>query len=187
MGNGRTPRAAAAFTVSDVVDDNEATSPHVKLLADIREVFNARGSSFIKSQTLCAYLRSMEESPWETWELTPSRLGHRLEEYGLETGHNLDRTERGYRLVDFLNAFAHYLPPLPERRPNPSNPARTSLTCANSRTPCPSKTRPPRQRCPRITAVQTRYRRFRTAWDGFPAGRANARSVVVRPHRVSTG
>ncbi|NQE88636.1 DUF3631 domain-containing protein [Nocardia terpenica] len=114
-----TARTAAAEMVSAAEDDNDTTSPNMKLLADIRDVFAVTGLSFIKSQALCDQLRAVEESPWEDWELNPSKLGHRLKAYEIKTGHNPDKTERGYRRVDFLDAFDRYLPPRPQKPSEP--------------------------------------------------------------------
>ncbi|NQE89905.1 DUF3631 domain-containing protein [Nocardia terpenica] len=115
----RTARAAAAAMVSAAEDDNDTTSANVKLLADIRDIFAVTGLSFIKSQALCDRLHAIEESPWADWELNPSKLGHRLKEYEIKTRHNPDKTERGYRRVDFLDAFDRYLPALPHKASEP--------------------------------------------------------------------
>ncbi|WP_433577537.1 DUF3631 domain-containing protein [Nocardia brasiliensis] len=112
-----TARAAAVFMVADAEDDNDTTSPNLRLLADIREVFTRTGLSFIKSQALCDYLHAMDESPWGEWALNPSKLGHRLKEYGVRTSHSSDKSERGYRSSDFRDAFDRYLPPVKASQP----------------------------------------------------------------------
>ncbi|WP_281920497.1 DUF3631 domain-containing protein [Nocardia cyriacigeorgica] len=102
-------RRAAKVMVDEAGADDEASSSNVQLLADIRDVFASMHVSFLKSAVLCDQLHQIEESPWKQFELTPSKLGHRLREYGIKTGHNTARTERGYRLEDFHDAFERYL------------------------------------------------------------------------------
>ncbi|MFD4368981.1 DUF3631 domain-containing protein [Rhodococcus sp. NPDC058521] len=113
MAGGRWPalaRQAAAALVAEAEEDEEASSLNVRLLADIRDVFASLHASFLKSDALCNQLQQVEESPWKQFELNPSRLGHRLREYGIKTGHNSAKTERGYRLIDFQDAFERYVP-----------------------------------------------------------------------------
>lgn len=129
MAGGRWPalaREAAAFMVSAAESDAEDSSLNIKLLADIKTIFDEDGLRFIKSDELCRRLREAEESPWGQFELSPSKLGHRLKEYGIKTDFE-DRTKkaRGYRLVDFVDTFERYLAaPAGEAvrsRPHPSD------------------------------------------------------------------
>lgn len=60
-------------------------------------------------------LRRIADAPWRDLELNPHKLGHRLGDYGIRTGHNAARTERGYRLQDFRDAFERYLGTDPSR------------------------------------------------------------------------
>lgn len=94
--------------VNSAAEDDTARSPALQLLADIRTVFDAK---FMESDALCAKLRALSESPWEQIELNPSRLGARLREYSIKTGHTEDKSGRGCHLADFADAFARYLPP----------------------------------------------------------------------------
>ncbi len=115
-------REACAYLVSEFVEDEQSKSVGVMLLADIREVFEVTATKFIKSATLCKELKQLGEAQWEDLDLDPSKLGRRLAEYGITTGHNESRSERGYRREHFLDAFERYLPadPLSEsvqRRP----------------------------------------------------------------------
>lgn len=113
MAGGNWPtlaRAAAVAMVSAAEEAEESSSLNVRLLADIRSVFDAEGVAFLKSAMLCERLCELDESPWKGFELSPSKLGHKLREYGIKTGHNAAKTERGYRLADFLDAFERYLP-----------------------------------------------------------------------------
>jgi hypothetical protein len=103
----RIARDAAVALTRAAAEEDTALSPNLRLLADIRTVFDA---SFMKSQDLCAKLRALPESPWEHMDLNPTKLGRRLQEYSIRTRHTADKTERGYHLSDFVDAFRRYLP-----------------------------------------------------------------------------
>ena len=123
MAGGHWPqsaRTAAKAMVLAATEGDVTESLDTRLLADIRHVFADAGSAFLKSADLCEKLSSLEESPWRDLELNPPKLGQRLRKYTITTGHNTAKTERGYRLPDFLDAFARYLPAL-----KPSEPVQT--------------------------------------------------------------
>ncbi|MCV7060279.1 DUF3631 domain-containing protein [Mycolicibacterium vaccae] len=101
-------REAAVAIVTSATEDDTARSPELQLLADIRTVFEGE---FMKSLDLCGKLCAISESPWGQYELSPSKLGWRLREYSVTTGHSEDKSERGYHRKDFADAFARYLPP----------------------------------------------------------------------------
>jgi hypothetical protein len=100
-------RDAARALVNSAAEDDTARSPDLQLLADIRTVFEGE---FMKSGDLCDKLCAMSESPWGQFELNPSKLGRRLRDYSITTGHSGDKSERGYHRKDFADAFARYLP-----------------------------------------------------------------------------
>lgn len=99
-------RDAATALVDSATTEDTSRSTNLQLLADIRDVLD---TEFIKSADLCSKLRELTESPWEQYELNPSRLGRRLREYQIKTGHSDDKKERGYRRSDFADAFSRYL------------------------------------------------------------------------------
>jgi len=109
-------RVAAEVLTREAEDADSATSLNVRLLADIRDVFQPE-VKFVKSAALCELLRAVDDAPWRDFDLNPSKLGRRLREYGIKTAHNTARTERGYRIEDFSDAFDRYLVPA-----TPSNP-----------------------------------------------------------------
>ncbi|WP_280314448.1 DUF3631 domain-containing protein [Nocardia wallacei] len=113
MAGGEWPvsaRAAAKAMTTDAAEADAAMSSKMQLLADIRSVFADKKVSFLKSADLCKELCELEESPWKGFDLNPSKLGHKLREYSIKTGHSTSGTERGYRLEDFADAFERYLP-----------------------------------------------------------------------------
>jgi len=105
----RARQAAVRLTIDADEQDGE-TSLNVRLLADVRDVFKIQSTTFVKSSALCEHLHGVEDAPWKDFDLNPSKLGHRLRGYGIRTGHNTSRTERGYRIEDFHDAFDRYLP-----------------------------------------------------------------------------
>lgn len=119
MAEGSWPdaaRNAAVSLTSEAADDSEADSINLRLLADIKSIFDgtdetpcAPKASFIPSSEMCQRLGRIEESPWADWEFTPSKLGHRLKDYGIKTSRNTFGNARGYRLEDFTDTFERYL------------------------------------------------------------------------------
>ncbi len=68
----------------------------------------------IASEELVRLLRGRPESPWGAFEFDQRSLARRLRPYGLRPDriHLPDgKQARGYRLEDFADAFARYLPP----------------------------------------------------------------------------
>jgi hypothetical protein len=110
-------RAACKALVVAAEEADEENSLSVRLLVDIRSVFTAKGTSFVPSDEMATKLRAIRESPWDDFELTRSKLAHRLKQYHIKTGHNKDATARGYRLEDFADTFLRYIP---SRAVNPS-------------------------------------------------------------------
>lgn len=103
-------RAAAKIitTAADAADSEVSTN--VKLLGDIRAVFTDQRSTFLPSRDLVAALRALDESPWGDWDLNPSKLGHRLRDYGVRTERDVGGKRRGYRIETFHDAWDRLLP-----------------------------------------------------------------------------
>lgn len=112
-----TARVACRALVAAADEADEDQSHGVRLLVDIKRVFDESYVSFLPSQDLVNALRRLDESPWRDFELNPSKLGHRLKEFKIKTRHNAAGSARGYRLEDFEDAFARYT------RQNPSEPS----------------------------------------------------------------
>lgn len=103
-----TARAACTALTEAADDADDDASLDIKLLTDIGAIFACQHVAFLPSAALVAALRRVEESPWDGWDLNPSKLGHRLRKFGIKTGHNPAGTARGYRLEDFSDAFRRY-------------------------------------------------------------------------------
>jgi hypothetical protein len=90
----------------------------VRLLSDIRQVFDSRNVDKISSAELADALAAIETSPWAEWShgkpITAPRLARLLRPYDvtprkIRTG---DHTLQGYERANFEDAFKRYLPPL---------------------------------------------------------------------------
>jgi hypothetical protein len=86
------------------------------LLTDINAIFSDAKQSFISSTELVRKLRAIEESPWDAFDLTVNKLAHRLRPYHVKSGHNTDRTVRGYQLDSFRDAFRRHIRPGSSKR-----------------------------------------------------------------------
>jgi hypothetical protein len=87
----------------------------IELLGDIRDAF-ARFGSRIPSVDLAAHLNSLDERSWGGWNdgkgLNPRTIAGLLRSYEIRptTFRLADSTPKGYREVDFEDAFARHLP-----------------------------------------------------------------------------
>jgi hypothetical protein len=86
----------------------------VKLLSDIRGVFQVQGVDRIPSAALAAALAELEESPWgdiRGKQLDARGLARRLKPFDVRprTIRLGDETPKGYQLEQFADAFARYL------------------------------------------------------------------------------
>lgn len=104
-----TARKACSELVGRAGEDDEAQSLAIKLLADIRDVFADRGVPFLPSGDLVSELRRVEESPWNDFDLNPSKLAYRLKDFGIKPGRNTVGNVRGYTLEALTDVFRRYL------------------------------------------------------------------------------
>jgi hypothetical protein len=112
----------------------------IRLLADIRAVFESTGLAAMSTATLLKQLHAMEEAPWGSLSGRPldaRGLARWLTDYGIhsKTIRVGGSTPRGYERAAFEDAWARYLPPLPslppaEGTPSPSQNSATSETFA---------------------------------------------------------
>ncbi len=108
----------------------------VRLLADIRGIFQDRDVDRIPSVELATALAEIETSPWGEWgkagkPLSTAKLARLLGRFAI-VPHSVrvgDRTPKGYTLGDFQDAFERYLP--------------STDTPSSSRTPFQDATTPP--------------------------------------------
>ncbi len=118
-------RQAAYGLESSTTDDSESIT--VMLFGDIRAAFEQYGDDKMPSAKLAEYLNGMEDRPWPEYgrsrkPITVVQIArllrvHKIAPSTIRTG---DLTPKGYRLSQFNNAFARYLPPFePPHRNNP--------------------------------------------------------------------
>lgn len=109
-GDWPTKARAACMALVDAADaDDEEQSTSIQLLADIRQVFDDKRGPFLASTELARALCAITDSPWSDFGLTPSRLAFRLRDYQIKPTRDATGSFRGYRLMDFRDAFDRYL------------------------------------------------------------------------------
>ncbi len=105
--------AGESLTVNKAKND-EDNSSQLQLLADIRAVLESPTRN-VGSASLVERLRSLEDSPWQEWNLTQRSLAHKLRPFDL-TARSVrlpgDATAKGYRADDLEAVFSRYLLPV---------------------------------------------------------------------------
>ena len=115
---GECPRVSrlAAQMLSKASDDDEDFSPAVRLLTDIRDVFeNHCQHDGLPTADLLRELYDIEEAPWAEWnrgkEITARQLAKHLRPFGItpKKFRHYNRPIRGYKREDFADTFDRYL------------------------------------------------------------------------------
>jgi putative DNA primase/helicase len=108
----RARRAAVALTR---VNDEEIEAPGIVLLDDLRALFQPHNVLF--THEILMALHAHEDRPWSEYQrgrpITPPQLAALLKPYGIPRNKTVRRggaTGKGYRAVDFADAWARYLP-----------------------------------------------------------------------------
>lgn len=116
LAGGEWPQAARSALI-ELCTEAQASdeSIGIRLLADVREIFEKRGADRLSSADLACALTDIETSPWSEWShgkpLTPARLARLLRPYVI-VPHSIridDKTPKGYEREDFQDAFRRYL------------------------------------------------------------------------------
>ncbi len=108
-------RSAALALQGDrqAADDNAG----IRLLADLRTIFDARGAGFLASSEILEALAAMEGAPWGDWRtgrpLSGRGLAELLKAFGVGPEHT--STARGYARRALEDPWARYLPPSPDQ------------------------------------------------------------------------
>jgi hypothetical protein len=129
----------ARMAIVDVCAENQVAndSVGVRLLADIRQVFETHDGEKISSKSLVEALATLETSPWAEWSqgkpLSAPKLAKLLRPFDIapRTIRIGDATIKGYDLADFEDPFRRYLrlpaPSVgPSVAPNSSQPSQTN-------------------------------------------------------------
>lgn len=97
------------------ISDDESIG--IKLLFDIRCIFESQNIERIFSKNLVDELNGLTESPWADWNrgkgLTPNALARLLKPFGIESATMRIDADllKGYRKKSFTDAFTRYIPP----------------------------------------------------------------------------
>lgn len=102
-------RKAALRMCSEDADADTEGSLGLRLLSDVRDIFQGTTVSFLSSADLLARLRDVEDAPWRSQDLSMHKLAFLLRPYGPRPRQNDARTARGYHAADFADAFRRYL------------------------------------------------------------------------------
>lgn len=133
-GQWPTRARSAAQRLSGV--EQEELSLNAQLLADIKDVFERWGQDRIPSSQLIRMLCDDDEAPWSTYNrgnpIAPRQLSNRLSEFNISSGsirlgYGQQETAKGYKLTQFKDAFARYLPDGPEQAAQGHMPCATDI------------------------------------------------------------
>src|SRR5262249_47441284 len=113
-------RCADAFAKLTSSDDLDAQGVGTVLLFDIDAIFKNKSIDQIPSAELAEALAEIEGRPWAEWgrhrkAISPNQLANQLRRFEVKPDSIKfgDKTLRGYRQIDFAEAFARYLPETP--------------------------------------------------------------------------
>ncbi|RFZ48236.1 hypothetical protein MSS2_04752 [Mycobacterium marinum] len=182
-----TGRQACQVLVAAADSADEDASLSVRLLADVRNVFAAKGAAFLASADLVTALRGIEESPWNDFDLSARKLAHRLRQFGIKPGHNTTKTARGYACEAFSDAFSRYT------RPEPSDPSDTPAELQQRQDgsePTDGSIRPDETIRPEEIAGQTMLGTGWTVPDGLAAengSHCSCGAELIQPESIEAG
>ncbi|NJL28745.1 MAG: DUF3631 domain-containing protein [Thermoanaerobaculia bacterium] len=124
---GEWPELARKAATESAAFREEDPSARVRLLEDIRAIFERSGQPKMFSRDIVAKLLELEDRPWPEWKrgkpLTVRQLASLLLPFGAKPQHLRigDTTGRGYLAEDLEDAFDRYLvSPIRNIRNNPS-------------------------------------------------------------------
>jgi hypothetical protein len=122
-------RTAAATMTAAEAQHEEDTSASVRLLADLRQLFQAADAEALYTSTLLEALHKLEDAPWADWyghPLATRDLAKLLRPYQVESKNVREHhgaPRKGYARADLHDAWARYVPlhPLqPLQAPEPA-------------------------------------------------------------------
>ena len=109
--------ACAIKAIQLMVTQTQTPNNANELLADIQEVFDAKGLNKITTSELITALCDDAEKSWLTYnrgkQLTPRQLSSKLKNYGITSKqmrfNTYENASRGYELTQFIDVFERYL------------------------------------------------------------------------------
>lgn len=122
----RARRAAVALLTGEEREDSESLG--VRLLREVRDIFNSEGADRLSTGAILEKLHAMEEAPWGSLRgeaLDARGLARLLRPYGVKPEKLREGVEtfRGYRRASFEDAWARYTPEEAEHVEHPEHPA----------------------------------------------------------------
>lgn len=161
-------RKAALTITRQTVEDDGQQSEDLRLLADVKTVFDEEPKlPFMSTTGLLAELRQHDDAPWATQDFTARQLARRLGKFGVRPRHNSAKKQRGYHLCDLNDVLRRYLAPeLPSDPSDPSEAPSHEEERPDGSEPPDGSTRPAETTCPDETAAQGTNGRVRTGWTG---------------------
>ena len=103
---------SASYAISSGEQDPEEVSLSLRLISDIREVFNEYEEQ-LSTRDLIERLRALEEAPWNYLDrFNPSILARLLKNYGVKPKPFGGGKIRGYYRKSFEDPWSRYLEPL---------------------------------------------------------------------------
>ena len=124
----RARNAAATMTQAEAQQE-EDTAASVRLLADLRQIFQTTGAEALYTSTILEALHRLEDAPWADWyghPLTTRELAKLLRPYQVESKNIREHggsPRKGYARADLQDAWARYVPLHPLHELQPSEPA----------------------------------------------------------------
>jgi Protein of unknown function (DUF3631) len=113
-------RTAAQVMTAAEAQHEEDTSASVRLLGDLREVFDQADAEALYSATILDALHKLDEAPWADWYghlLRPRELASLLRGYGVRPRdvreHGTGPQRKGYARTDLYEPWARYVPRQP--------------------------------------------------------------------------
>jgi hypothetical protein len=123
-------RDAAATMTQAEAQQEEDSAASVRLLADLRQIFQTTGAEALNTSTILEALHQLEDAPWADWyghPLTTRDLAKLLRPYQVESKnvreHGTGAPRKGYARADLHDAWARYVPLHPLHELQPSEPA----------------------------------------------------------------
>jgi putative DNA primase/helicase len=115
LAGGNWPDRAASVAVTLATDRPvQDETIGVRLLADVRAVFDSRGTDAVFSKDIVEGLCELEEAGWDNYygrKLAPADLGRLLKRYEIRsrTVRVGDDTAKGFKREQFADAWRRYL------------------------------------------------------------------------------
>jgi hypothetical protein len=123
-------RTAATVMTAAEAQQEEDTSAGVRLLGDLREVFDRAGADALYSATILEALHKLDEAPWADWyghPLRPRELANLLRAYQVRPRdvreHGTGPQRKGYTRADLYEPWARYVPRQPRQPRHDDEPA----------------------------------------------------------------